>query len=339
VWSAVDYGVPEIRELAFRYCEEVCRDYPVNGIELDFFRHAFFFKCSGRGEACSEKELNQMTALIRRIRAMTEEAGQQRNRPILIAIRVPDSTEYCKLIGLDLERWLAEGLVDLLIVSGYIQLNPWEYSVQLGHRYGVKVYPSLDESRVRDEGARNLRGTVAAYRGRALNAWSAGADGIYLFNFFDPHSPLWRELGDPAALRKVDRNYFASVRGVGGVPVPHQGFIRVPTLNPASPVSIARQKPGRVEFRVGENFADASEPARLGLRLRFKSTPGAGQLQAVLNQQQLPGGEIRDQWLEYRLEANLLRPGINVLELSCGAAQEKPLSLLDLCVEVSPSQR
>ena len=38
-WTAVDYGRPEIRELAFRYFEEVCRNYDVDGVELDFFRH------------------------------------------------------------------------------------------------------------------------------------------------------------------------------------------------------------------------------------------------------------------------------------------------------------
>jgi hypothetical protein len=337
-WSAVDYGVPEVRDLAFRYCAEVCQNYQVNGIELDFFRHAFFFKCSGRGEPCGEKELSQMTALIRRIRAMTEEVGRKRNRPILLAVRLPDSTEYCRLIGLDLERWLAEGLLDLMIVSGYTQLNPWEYSVELGHRYGVKVYPSLDEPRVRDDSARKLRGTLAAYRGRALNVWSAGADGVYLFNFFDPDSLLWRELGDPATLRKLERSYFASVRGAGSVPVPHQKFIHVPTLNPAGPVSIAPGKPGRVEFRVGEEFTGGSEPGRIRLRLRFKSAPEAGRFRTLLNQQSLPSGTIRDDWLEFRLNAKALRPGVNVLTVSCPASREKPLLLLDLCVEVTPPE-
>ena len=28
--------------------------------------------------------------------------------------------------------------------------------------------------------------------------WNAGADGIYMFNFFDPDSPLWR---DPEVMR------------------------------------------------------------------------------------------------------------------------------------------
>jgi hypothetical protein len=45
VWSAVDYGLPQIRDLAFDYCEEVCRNYNVDDIELDFFRHAWETVC------------------------------------------------------------------------------------------------------------------------------------------------------------------------------------------------------------------------------------------------------------------------------------------------------
>ena len=88
---------------------------------------------------------------------------------------MPDSVEYCRFIGLDLERWLRDGLIDLLMVSGYFQMNDWEYSVQLGHRYGVKVYPSLDGPRVKDDAVRAFRASLASYRGRALNVWSAGA--------------------------------------------------------------------------------------------------------------------------------------------------------------------
>ena len=67
-WSAVDYGVDAIRDLAFQYCEEVAQNYDIDGLELDFFRHAFFFRCSGRGEPCGDRERQAMTELVGRIR-------------------------------------------------------------------------------------------------------------------------------------------------------------------------------------------------------------------------------------------------------------------------------
>jgi len=47
-WTAVDYTRPEIRDLAFRYVEEVCLGYDVDGVELDFFRHPVFFRRARR---------------------------------------------------------------------------------------------------------------------------------------------------------------------------------------------------------------------------------------------------------------------------------------------------
>jgi hypothetical protein len=138
-WSSVDYAVPEIRQLAFSYIEEVCRNYDVDGVELDFFRHLCYFKSTTFGGKASQAEREMMTGLLKRVRLMSEEQGARRGRPILISVRVPDSVDFCREMGLDIERWLGEGLVDMLITTCYFRLNPWSYSVQLGHRYGVPV--------------------------------------------------------------------------------------------------------------------------------------------------------------------------------------------------------
>jgi len=42
----------------------------------------------------------------------------------------------CRANGFDIVRWMKEDLIDLLMVSGYFRLNPWETSVKLGHKYG-----------------------------------------------------------------------------------------------------------------------------------------------------------------------------------------------------------
>ena len=141
-----------------------------------------------------------MTELLRRIRLMADEVGQARGRPILIAVHSPDSVEYCRAIGLELDTWLANDLLDLLVVSSYFQLHDWDYSVTLAHQYGVKIYPSLDESRISITTAQAMRMTDLAYRGRAANVWGFGADGVYMFNFFDRLSPLWQQMGDPQVL-------------------------------------------------------------------------------------------------------------------------------------------
>ena len=130
---------------------------------------------------------------------MTEELGRRRGRPILVAIRVPDSVDYCRFIGLDLEKWLSEGLTDLLIVTGYTQLNPWDYSVKLARKYGVKVYPSLDEPRVRDPEAQKARASLESYRGRALQAWAGGYGRNLHVQLLRPQEPALARTGRPAS--------------------------------------------------------------------------------------------------------------------------------------------
>jgi len=333
-WSAVNYGLPEVRELAFRYVEEVCQNYAVDGVELDFFRHPLFFKNNSAGLPCDDADRQQMTGLVRRIRAMTEAEGRKRGRPILLAMRVPDSVEYSRAVGIDLERWLADGLLDLLIVSSYLQFNAWDYSVQLGHKYGVKVYPSLDECRLRDPEAKLLRQSALAFRGRAMNVWNSGADGVYVFNQFDPLNPIWKELGDPAALGKMDKDYFASVRGVSGVAgsaLPHQAFIKVATLNPSSPLPLAPGQPAAVRFSVGENVnanGAGSAPPQAALRLRLKDLRRPAEVTARINQVPLANGVLANEWLEFKLDPRSVRQGLN--EVTVTPAPQDGGSLTDL---------
>ncbi|MFI4875103.1 MAG: family 10 glycosylhydrolase [Blastopirellula sp. JB062] len=278
-WSAVDYARPEIRDLTVAYVEEVCRNYDVNGIELDFFRHPVFFKRAAQtGTPCNEEERALMTEMLRRIRTVTEVEGQKRKKPILLTVRVPDSVEYCRDCGLDIENWLSEGWIDMMTVSGYYRLNPWETSVRLGAKYGVPVYPSLDESRVRDKDAKRARMTVEAYRGRALAARQAGMAGLNLFNSFNPHAAIWRELGDTEALAKSDHDYFASIRGVGaaaGGALPHRDYQNVATLNPKAPLTITSGKSQIVSFYAGVDYQKLKTDVapEITLLLQFDGQP------------------------------------------------------------------
>ncbi|NQT16850.1 MAG: hypothetical protein HQ582_29100, partial [Planctomycetes bacterium] len=312
-WSSVNYAVPEIRELAYRFFEEVCRRFDVDGIELDFFRHACYFKSVADGGRANREELGMMTDLVRRIREMTQREGLRRGRPILVAIRVPDSVEYCRGIGLDLEKWLAEGLTDVLIGTGYFRLNRWEYLVELGHRHDVPVYPCLSDSRVRTD-TRFQRRSIESYRGRAMRAWAAGADGIYLFNYFNPRGPVWRELGDPAGLRSMNKLYFVTVRD--GDPQRYLSGGRehrnLPVLTPSNPRVVPSEKAEEIELVVGDDLARA-EAAGLKPRVTCHIQVTGPDVDVSLNGQPLPEPTAQDDWLDFPVPPSLLKQGVNRL--------------------------
>ena len=87
-----------------------------------------------------------MTDLMRRVRKMADEVGQQRGRPLLLAARAPFNPADAQFIGLDLETWLAEDLIDILIPGGGTEsrmTESFQEIVNLGHKYDVPVYPCI----------------------------------------------------------------------------------------------------------------------------------------------------------------------------------------------------
>lgn len=329
-WSSVDYARLEIRELAFRYVEEVCRNYDVDGVELDFFRHLCYFKSVANGGKASREEVAAMSDLMRRIRTMTEEVGLKRQRPILVAMRLPDSTAFSLESGLDLETWLKEGQMDILITTDYFRLNPWSYSVALGHRHGVKVYPALTDPRVQGE-TRFKRASVPAYRARAANAWASGADGLYCFNLYDidRKSPLWRELGDPQTLAFTDKHYFLT--DLDGKPTSwlangneHQ---TISTVTPTAPAKLSTKGGFTSRLMVADDLdaaARAGYEATATLHLDLPGLDDARRVSVTLNGSALPAGKLNAGWIDWTLAPKQLRKGENDIAVTLHPALPAP---------------
>ena len=212
-WSSVDYGLEPVRDKVYRILEDVCTHYDVDGIELDFFRHPVLFREQMVGKPITQEHCDKMTALMRRIREMTERVGRERGKPILVGIRVPDSVGYLKALGIDLVPWLESDLVDVLVGGGYFHMTPWKDWAALGHAHGVPTYACLVSRRLMDGGEPEAGTATKIWRGEAFNAWDAGVDGIYTFNRFDPTDAIFRELGDPkvlATLPHTDQQSFVA---------------------------------------------------------------------------------------------------------------------------------
>lgn len=336
-WSSVDYAKDEVRELAFRFIEEVCRNYDVDGVELDFFRHLCYFKSVANGGKATPAEVVAMTDLMRRVRRMTEEVGLKRQRPILIAMRVPDSIGFSLEMGFDLDTWLKEGLMDILITTDYFRLNPWSHSVELGHRHGVKVYPALTDPRVKDE-THFHRAGLNAYRARAASAWASGADGLYLFNLYDidRQSPLWRELGDPDALAFTDKEYFLT--DLDGKPTRwlangdrHQ---TIPVVTPTAPVPLTTKRVFHSRLMIADDLeaaARAGHAAMVALHLDLPGINSAARVSVALNGKALPTGKLNSGWIDWPLAPGQLRRGENDIAVSLRPAapsSEKEWSLV-----------
>ncbi|MDF1859159.1 MAG: family 10 glycosylhydrolase [Verrucomicrobiales bacterium] len=326
-WSSVDYAVPEIRDLAFQFVKEVCGNYDVDGVEMDFFRHLTYFKSTAFGGKASPEECEMMTGLLRRIRTASEVEGMKRGHPILIAVRVPDDADFCRDMGLDVEQWMKERLIDMLITTGYFRLHSWSHSVDWAHRHGVSIYPALTDPRVKGEVGPFQRASQDAYRARAARAWSAGADGVYCFNLYDINrdSPLWNQIGDPEALAHSKKLYF--VTDVDGNPdswlAEGKGYREIPIVTPSAPATLEKGSLFSVTLETGEDTATATAAGFTVDSQLHLDTPGLLAKQLDVRVNDLPLLPVTSEpetgdWSHFTVPAEAIRKGENRIDIHVG---------------------
>lgn len=273
VWSTVDFGHEAVRQMVFENARDLCAGYDIDGLCLDFMREPQLFKSVAYGEKASGAERKMVTELIRRIRAAVDEVGQKRGRPILLAVRVPDSFPYCRDIGIELDVWLTEHLADIVVAGGGFRLNPWSTTAPLVKKSGAKFYASLDESGIwvgNDSGGavddeRLPRQCPETYRARVAAARIGGADGVLFANRYDED---WRRgdiknyknwmCGDLEEIRTLSKRYFVTYRSVGGAGRFLKEWAGYASLTELSTQRPAKLKSGSAEYPlyVWENFAE-----------------------------------------------------------------------------------
>jgi hypothetical protein len=306
--NLLDYTHEAVRQLRIDTVFEVLernRDL-VDGFELDFNRFQVFFP---RGKAAAGAPL--MTELVRRVRTRLDQLARETNRPQHLFVRLPPSLADCATAGLEVERWMAERLVDL-ISPAQIMTLAWDMPiadlVALGRKHGVAVQPSLyprhswrlpfpsgtgadryGGARLsRDANLEEIRGAAAAYR-------ALGVESFYLFNFYfafgwvRPHDDrlyrVFRDVARPenlagqAKVFAVTKSYYFD--GPGSYAYGKQ--------LPAKPAADGTL---RLTLPFAEEPATAPFPRRdIELRLGFRGLPPGAELAVTINGARLSTGK------------------------------------------------
>lgn len=339
-WSAVNFDKELVRETMKRFVRELVENYDVDGIEYDFNRHFMLFRSVAVGGVATAEEIGKMTQLMRDLKEITEEVGRRKGRPIVIAMRSPDSVGYNLAAGVDLETWFREKLVDIWIGGGYFLLNPVDVSVAFAHKYGVKFYWSLDETRIptlaKKKNNQILAGrmTDAFYAGRYSAAQAAGCDGVYLFNL-ERESLRRISSMNPADTSAREKIYFAMERGSGGYR-PHNWvkdggrFSNMPMIDPNYPLRLKAGKPYSFEMYFGDDFIE-------GVQVSAHALTGLkdGRLILKANGRTCPVLSTKDGLFDFRISSRVLHRGANVFEV----VFPSDATFNDFSVTIRPSKR
>ena len=84
----------------------------VDGIELDFMRHPGVFRIE---EAASQGYL--LTDMVAAIKAEVDAAALRSGRTIELVVRVPPTVYDCHRLGIEISRWISDGLVDVVVAG------------------------------------------------------------------------------------------------------------------------------------------------------------------------------------------------------------------------------
>ena len=173
----LSYAVPEVRANRLAVIKELLSDYPSDGIELNFDDYAPFI---ARREVPEHTET--MTDWMRQIRRVSETAAGNQKRPKRIVARIAGTLEGNKALGMDLETWIREGLVDSVIAM------PVTHGYEAGTSELRKVVKAAEGTRVSVLAgmtiAHGAGDTREIHYAAAVNAYAAGAQGVLFHTYY-----------------------------------------------------------------------------------------------------------------------------------------------------------
>ncbi len=301
--TGLNYAFPEVRAHMTRIIFEVFERFDVDGVELDFMRHPAFFRME---EAYANRYL--ITDMVRCLRERLRVVSAERDKDLLLAVRVPPTLADSVRIGLDVPRWIAQELVDIVVVGGgFIPFEtPVGEFVEAARRTDCRVYGCIEATRYIDE--KNLRALASRW-------WEDGASGIYLYNFYTMSAKwnqrIYQQLSDPAALRCLDKRYELDRTGPFSPTEGHSAAFRYASPCAQLPVVLHPGYTGTgplLQFRIADDLGCAQAEGTLGdcgLALRLQNFTPEDALEVRLNGALIPWGSGRvsfDGWSRLQLE-------------------------------------
>ena len=105
-----DFANPLVRQDKLNILREVIEDYHADGVELDFMFVPRYFK-AGEEEAGAAA----MTRFVADVRQLADDIGEAQNRRVAVSARVFHRRVANLRIGLDVESWLDNGSLDIVV--------------------------------------------------------------------------------------------------------------------------------------------------------------------------------------------------------------------------------
>lgn len=320
-----NFAVPEVRAQKLALIRELCENYDLDGLELDFLRFYNYF----REEMPLDQRRVIMTALVSEVRQML---GAKR----WLCARVPCYLPALDVLGLDLKALVAAGLDMVNASAHYFTTQQHDLAAIRKQTEGATLYFELchtvwkgDKVQAGYDVFPFRRATREHLHTSAHLAYARGADGISLFNFAyyrqhgqgegrglfgEPPFEALKALRDPQTLAKGPQHWFIAPgwRSPGAKPLPVPRKIE---LNKSAKFNFDLAAPrgdARVRIQADRSLAGTEWGAVFNGEV-IAATDDVSEPFAVPFPSMLGKAEELRAWL---VPAKLLREGRNSLEVT-----------------------
>ena len=216
---------PEVPAQKLALITEVCENYDLDGIELDFMRFDSFFD---QAHTTLEQRRTIITGFVRQVREVLDRTAHPGGQRWLCA-RVPCLVKALDALGLDLATLVAAGLNMVTVSASYFTTQQMDLAAIREQSTGAALYVELCHS---IENGPKLtagydtfdfrRATREELQTTAHLGYARGAQGVSLFNFAyyrehggpgrgafsEPPFDVLQSLGDPALLARQQQHWF-----------------------------------------------------------------------------------------------------------------------------------
>jgi len=346
-----NWAVAEVRDQKFALIRELCENYDLDGLELDFLRFYSLFRTE---ETSREQRCAIITGFVREVRSLLDRTARDGCRRWLSA-RVPCYLPALDLLGLDLPALVDAGLDMVNASSHYFTTQQHDLAAIRNQVPGAVLYFEMCHSTWNgpkiSEGYDVFpfrRATPEQLHTAAHLAYASGADGISLFNF-----AYYREHGG-AGRGPFSEPPFHAIKGMRDADwlasQPQHWFLaagwRAPGAKPTQlPREVASGKPSVFTLDLAPPSGGWKNEGRL--RIQGVQSLGNTNWRAVLNDAELVATDDRsepfpnpypsllgkpNELRAWQVPATLLRDGANRIELASNGEDHSTLVFLDLAI-------
>lgn len=350
-----NWAVPEVRAQKFALIRELCENYAVDGLELDFLRFYSFFRTE---ETPLEQRRAIMTGFVREVRKLLDRTARDARRRWLCA-RVPCHLPALDALGLDLQALVAAGLDMVNASAHYFTTQTHDLAAIRQQTQGAALYFELCHTIWKgDKVAAGYdvfpfrRATREHLHTAAHLAYARGADGISLFNFAyyrqhgqgegrglfgEPPFDALKAMRDPRNLAQEVQHWFLAPgwRAPGMKPLPLPRTIEMGKaasflFDLAAPIGGWRH-PARIRIQAGKSLTGSGWIATFNGNA-ISATPDVTEPFPVPYPSMIGNPDELRAWM---IPAPLLREGRNSFGVTLKSEGKHSVQLIDLASQTA----